>query len=164
MQVCSLTIEYQVFQYVPSTSISEQFESILVTIFPHTAFSHGIHFFFFEVVVIDAWSRCFVVLLSLLVCQLTISFHTLLAMNLHIVRQRRNTEILRVWKCFLFPPRKFAIRTWLCNCHQYLCKFHIVFECIPSIQDQGKMLVLPNQLLCWVLFKSDSCFVSFQAI
>ena len=34
VQVCSLTIEYQVFQYVPSTSISEPFESILLTILP----------------------------------------------------------------------------------------------------------------------------------
>ena len=47
----------------------------------------------------------------------------------------------------LFSPQKFAIRTWFCNCPQYLCLFHIVFECIPSIHDQGKMLVLPNQLL-----------------
>ena len=31
MQVCSLNIEYQVFQYVPSASISEQFQSILLT-------------------------------------------------------------------------------------------------------------------------------------
>ena len=32
VQICSLTIEYQVFQYVPSISISEQFESIFLTI------------------------------------------------------------------------------------------------------------------------------------
>ena len=30
---------------------------------------------------------------------------------------------------FQFLPRKFAIRTWFCNCPQYLCLFHIVFEC-----------------------------------
>ena len=46
------------------------------------------------------------------------------------------------------------------------CMFHIaktgllsvvftVFECIPSIHDQGQMLVLPNQLLCFVLSTSD---------
>ena len=34
VQVSSLTIEYQVFQYVPNFSISEQFESILLTILP----------------------------------------------------------------------------------------------------------------------------------
>ena len=34
VQFWSLTIEYQVFQYVPSFSISEQFDSILSTILP----------------------------------------------------------------------------------------------------------------------------------
>ena len=34
VQVCSLTIEYQVVQYVPSISITKQFESILLTILP----------------------------------------------------------------------------------------------------------------------------------
>ena len=34
VQVCSLTIEYQVVQYVPGISISEQFESILLTFYP----------------------------------------------------------------------------------------------------------------------------------
>ena len=65
---------------------------------------------------------------------------------------------------FLFLPRKFAIQTRLCNCPQYLCLFHIVFECSPSIHEQGKMLVLPNRLLYWVLSTSDQCCVSFQPI
>ena len=51
-------------------------------------------------------------------------------------------------EAFLFSPLKFAIRTWFCNGPQYLCLFNIVFECIPSIHDQGKMLVLSNRLLC----------------
>ena len=80
VQASLLTIEYQVFQYVPSISISEQFESIHVTILQQ------IYFFFFEVVVIDEWSRYFAELLSRLVCQLTISFHTFLCMTLHIRR------------------------------------------------------------------------------
>ena len=42
---------------------------------------------------------------------------------------------------------KFAIQTWLCNCPQYLCLFHIVVECIPSLHDPRKMLVLPNRPL-----------------
>ena len=50
---------------------------------------------------------------------------------------------------FSVLPRKFWIRTWFCICPQDLCLFHIVFECIHSIQDQGKMLVLPNRLLCF---------------
>ena len=83
-------------------------------------------------------------------------------MTLHIKRPSRNRKILRVWKLFLFLPRKFAIQTWLCSCLQYLCLFQIVFECIPSIHDQGKRLVLPNRLLCSVISTSDHCFVSFQ--
>ena len=60
--------------------------------------------------------------------------------------------------------RKFWIQTWFCNSPQYLCCFHIVFECSPSINDQQKMLVLPNRLLCCVISTSDQCFVSFQPI
>ena len=75
-----LTIKYRVVQFVPSFSISEQFESMYLTILQQ------ICFLFFEVVVIDAWSRYFVELLSRLVCQLTISFHTLLCMTSHVIR------------------------------------------------------------------------------
>ena len=35
----------------------------------------------------------------------------------------------------LLHPRKFAIRTWFCNCPQYLCLFGIVFKCSPSVHD-----------------------------
>ena len=38
VQVCSLTIENQVFQFLPNINISEQFESILVTILQHISF------------------------------------------------------------------------------------------------------------------------------
>ena len=48
----------------------------------------------------------------------------------------------------LLSPRKFAIRTWFCNCPQYFCLFGIVFEYTPDLHDQRKMLVLPNQLNC----------------
>ena len=89
VQAHSLTTEHQVVQYIPSISISEQFESILLTI------SNRFHFSFFEVVIIDAWRRYFVELLCRLVCQLTVSFHTFLCMTLHIIRQSRNTKILR---------------------------------------------------------------------
>ena len=87
----SLTIECQVVQFLPSISISEQFESMYLTILQQ------ILFLFFEVVVIDAWSRYFVELLSRFVCQLTISFHTFLCMTSHVIRPWRNTKILREW-------------------------------------------------------------------
>ena len=61
---------------------------------------------------------------------------------------------------FQFTMRKFVLQTWLCSCQRHLCLFHIVYEFIPSIQDQGKNLVLPNRLLCWVISTSDRCFVS----
>ena len=91
VQVCSLTIEYQVFQYVPKKHFR--------TIWGHTfwQFSHGFQFFFFEMMVINAWSWYFVALLSRLVCQLTISFNTFLGMTFHIVRPRRKTQIFRAW-------------------------------------------------------------------
>ena len=50
------------------------------------------------------------------------------AWPLHIIRPWRNTKILRVWKLFYSSPLKFSMRTWFCNCPQYLCSFHIVFE------------------------------------
>ena len=65
---------------------------------------------------------------------------------------------------FLLLPRKFVVQSWFCICQQYLCLFHIVFECSPSTHDQGMMLVLPNRLLYWVLSTSDLYFVSFQPI
>ena len=114
--------------------------------------------------VIDAWSRDFVELLNRLVCQLTISFHTFLRMTFHVIKPRRNTNILSVRKLFSSLLRKFVIQTWFCNCQQYLCLFHNVFEYIPGIHDQRRMLLLPNQLLCWVLSTSGQCFVSFQPI
>ena len=83
-------------------------------------------------------------------------------MTFHIIRPWRNTKIFRVWKLFCSTPLTFAIQTWFCNCPQYLYLFHIICECIPSIHDPGKMLVLPNQLLCWVVSTSDQCFVPFQ--
>ena len=84
-------------------------------------------------------------------------------MTFHIIRQRRNTKILGVWKRFCSPCGNFAIQTWLCNCQQYLCLFHIVFEYIPGIHDQEKMLVLPNQLLLFSTFHIGSMFCFFPA-
>ena len=44
----------------------------------------------------------------------------------------------------LLHPLKFAIRTWFCNCPQYLWLFRIVFECIPNIRDPGKNVGSPK--------------------
>ena len=149
VQVCSLTMEHQVFQYVPNISISEQFEVLLSTIF------QWISFLLLLILCIVIESSCLIVH--------NIAPH----ISSHDLPNRMTTkkhEHLRSMEVFQFLPRKFAILTWLCNCQQYLCLFHIVFECISSIHDQGKMLVLPNRLLYKVLSTSDQCFVSFQRI
>ena len=72
------------------------------TIFERTfwQFSHGFQFFFFEVMIINAWSWYFVELLSRFVRQLTISFHTFLRMTFHVTRPRRDTQIFRAWHFF----------------------------------------------------------------
>ena len=76
--------------------------------------------------------------------------------SLHELPYRRTT------KRFADVPSMVISQFWFCNGQQLLCLFHIVVECIPSTHDQGKMLVLPNQLLCLVLSTSDQYFVSFQ--
>ena len=115
-------------------------------------------------VVIDAWSRYFVELLSRLICQLTISFHTLLCMTSQCHKTMKKYEDFEGMVISLLAPRKFAIQTWFCNCPQYFCLSHIVFECSPNFRDPGKMLVLPNRLLCLVVSTSDQDFVSFQPV
>ena len=126
------------------------------TIWEHNLkkFSQGFHFFF-EMMVINEWSWYFVELVSRPVCQLTISFHTFLGTTFHIVGPRRNTKILGVWKFFSCSRGNSGFKHGSVNGQQYLCLFHIVFECTPGTHDQGKMLVLPNQLLYWVLSTSD---------
>ena len=94
----SLTIEYQVVQYVPSISISEQFESILVTILQQMSF------YFFEVVVIVAWSWYFVELLCRLICQLTMSLHTFLCMTSHVIRPMKKYDYFERMVIFSNPP------------------------------------------------------------
>ena len=135
-----LTIKYRVVQFLPGISISEQFESMYLT-------TNRFCFFFFEVVVIDAWSRYFVELLSRLVRQLTISFHTLLCMTSHVCHKTmKKYEDFEGMVISLLHPLKFAIQTWFCNCPQYFGLLRIDVECIPSIHDPRKMLVLPNRL------------------
>ena len=85
-------------------------------------------------------------------------------MTFQITRPWRNTNILRVWKFFRSSRGNSQFKHGSVVCPQYLCSFGIVVECIPSVHDQGKILVLPNQLLCWVLSTSDQDFLSFQPI
>ena len=115
-------------------------------------FSYRFHFFFFDVMVINAWSWYFVELLSRFVCQLTISFHTFLGMTFHVIGPRRNTMILRAWYffsstrgnsrfkhgsvivsnifayfTFFCTSQVFMIkeRCWLSQINSLFCTFHI---------------------------------------
>ena len=85
-------------------------------------------------------------------------------MTFHVTWPRRKTHIFRAWQFFSCSCGNSWFKHSLCNCPQHLCSFRIVVECIPSVHDHRKMLVLPNQLLYWVLSTSDQDFVSFQPI
>ena len=61
---------------------------------------------------------------------------------------------------FSTRPAEIRDSNMVLYCPQYLCLFGIVVECIPSIHDPGKMLVLPNRLLYSVLSTSDQFFFS----
>ena len=63
----------------------------------------------------------------------------------------------------LFSPLKFAIRTWFCNCLQYLCLFHIVFECCPSIHDPRKDAGSHKSTSLFSTFHIGSMFCFFPA-
>ena len=63
----------------------------------------------------------------------------------------------------LLSPRKFAIRTWFCNCPQYLCLFHIVVECSPSIRDPRKDVGSPKSTSLLSTFHVGSRFCCIPA-
>ena len=88
-----------------------------------------------------------------------ISWHDL---PCHRIMKRYSDFLITV--IFQCTPRKFVIPTCFCDCQQYLCLFYIVFEYIPGIHDQGKMLVLPNRLLLLSTFphRINILFLSSQ--
>ena len=100
----------------------------------------------------DHLDHCFVVLKhiqqSFLIRRLDVSGNKINIIQIidHSLRLLMCVNRVRCWTKLKW------VRTQLCNCQQYLCLFHIVFEYIPDIHDQGKMLVLPNQLVYWVLY------------
>ena len=84
--------------------------------------------------VIDAWSRYFIELLS----RLVLPTHNIVPhISLHdqpCHKTMKKYEYFEGMVISLISPQKFAIQTWFCNCPQYFCFFHIVFECNPRIQ------------------------------
>ena len=157
VQVCSLTIEYQVFQSMPSTSISEQFESILLTIplqisilLPWNGGHQGME-----------WILCRVVESF---CSPTnnivphISWH-----DPPYHKTMKKYESSQSMEAFQFHPRKFWIQTCFCNCQQYPCLFHVVFEYIPGTRSR-KDVGYPKSTSLLRHSTWDQGFVSFQPI
>ena len=89
--------------------------------------------------------------------------YTFLRTTFHIIEPWRNTKNSRSMEVVRFLPRKIVIQTWFYKCKQYICLFHMVFEYIPGIHDQGMTLVLPNQLLCFCTFHIGFIFSFFPA-
>ena len=149
VQVCSLTMEYQVFQYVPSISIFEQFEGKLLTILPRNS-------------ILLLWNdgrQCMELILCRVVESSCLPTHSVVPhiswhdLPCHKTMKRYSDFPNMV--IFQLLLRKVCIQTW------YIFDlFYIVFECIPSTHGQGMMLVLPNQLPCLVLSTSDAYFLS----
>ena len=129
VQVWSPTIEYQVFQYVPSFSISEQFESILFTILPRIA-------------ILLLWNdghQCMELILCRVVesfCSPTYNIFPQISWHdppCHVTTKKYADFPSMV--TFQLLRRKFWIQTWFCNCPQYLSLFHSVFEYTPDFHD-----------------------------
>ena len=111
-------------------------------------FSNGSQFFFFELMVVKAWSCGFVQLLGCSVRQFTISLHTFLCMTLHIMGPWRDVCVrFPEPRTFSFAPAQILDSNIFCNCRQYLHLFRVPLECTPSRRGQEMMLVLPNRFL-----------------
>ena len=78
-------------------------------------------------------------------------------------RTTKKHENSRRVEVFQFTPRKFVIQTWLCNCPQYLCLFHIVVECSPSIHDPRKDVGSPKSTSLLSTFHIGSMLCFFPA-
>ena len=52
--------------------------------------------------------------------------------HINITRPLISTQFSEHGEFSSSSPRKFVIQTWFCNCPQYLCLFHILFECSPK--------------------------------
>ena len=114
VQVCSLTVEYRVVQYVPSFSISEQFESIRLTILPRIS-------------LLLLWSDGRLGM-ELILCRVVESFclptHSIVPhVSWHDLPCYRTTKRYSYFPgmvIFRLLLRKFWIQTWLFNSNMVL--------------------------------------------
>ena len=121
LQVCSLTIEYRVVHYVPSTSISEQFESILLTTIP-------------RILILLLWNdgrQCKELILCRVVESFCLPTHNIVPHiswhDLPCFKTTKRYSDFPSMVMFRLLLRKFWIQTWFCNCLQYLC---IISHCL----------------------------------
>ena len=101
VQICSLTREHQVFQYVPCTSIPEQFEGILLTILPRIS-------------ILPFWSDgrqgMELILCSVVESSCSPTHNIFLHISWHdlpyhkTTKKNENSQSMEVYQ---FPPRKF---------------------------------------------------------
>ena len=119
VQVCSLTIEYRVFQYVPSMSILGRSESILLTILPRISM----------LLVRNDGHQCMELVLCKVVESSCLPTHNIVPhISWHdLPDQRTMRRCLRQVSLnkivFLLLLQKSWIQTYFCNCPQYLCLF-----------------------------------------
>ena len=158
VQVCSRTTEYQVFQYVPSTSISRLFVSILVTILQ-------------LIQVPLSWndgdpSK------DLRLCTTTLSLCSPVRnisqrISEHVLPCRKTAqpslcEVFATLVIFQLLQLKFVIRTLPCTLSWQFRSVYIHIECIPNIRDQEMKLVRQDQHCSSISCKWDPYSASLQ--
>ena len=109
--------------------------------------------------------------MKLILCRVVESFcsptHNIVPhISWHDLPRHRTTKRYSVFPSmviFRLLLRKFWIQTWFGNCPQYLCLFHIVFECIPSIHDPRKDVGSPKSTSLLSTYHIGSMFCFFPA-
>ena len=128
-------------------------------------FSNRSQFFFFELMVIKAWSWDFVQLwVVLLASPQYRSTHFFSWPSISWDHVEMFASSLPELRNFSVAPAEVVDSNTFCNCRQYLCLFRTSVECTPSTRGQRMMLVLPNRLVSSELSSLDRCFVSFQPV
>ena len=109
-------------------------------------------------IIVNAWSWYFAELLSRLVCQLSISFHTFLDTSFRVIRPKRNTQIFRAWKFFSCSCRNFWFRHCSAIVHNIFAYFTLSLSTSQVNMIKERCWLSQNQFLCWVLSTSNSYF------
>ena len=138
-------------------------------IVPHISW-HGLQhvcsFFLFELMVVQAWSRKIVQLLSLFNLPVRILFPSISSNNPrgHKTELLFSREISPNPTAFELLQRKFSIRTFFCIpqfCFRSIC-IHV--DHIPRIHGQEMKLVRQDQICCINFFHMGAIFCFFPTI